>query len=249
LENGGAYRRLSILSEECDLMKTIGIIGGMSWESTATYYLELNRYINKKLGGYYSAKCILYNVQYQDIKDIHKNGDWKRAGDILAEAALTLQNAGADFIILTTNTMHIVADRIKEVIRIPFLHIAEITADVLLNDGIKSVALLGTRFTMEKDFYKNILTERGIRVLIPDKDSIEKIHEIINNELILGKIEEPSRKCFADIIKSLQKQGAEGVILGCTEIGLLVKQKDSVLPVYDTALLHADAAAEFSLTN
>ena len=150
---------------------------------------------------------------------------------------------------MATNTMHIVSYRIKEAIHIPFLHIAEITADILLDDGIKSVALIGTRFTMEKDFYKNILTERGIRVLIPDKDNIEKIHRIINNELILGKIEVSSRKCFADIIKSLQKQGAEGVILGCTEIGLLVKQKDSILPVYDTALLHADAAAEFSLND
>jgi aspartate racemase len=230
-------------------MKTIGIIGGMSWESTSTYYLEINRYINKKLGSYYSAKCILYNVQYQDIKNIHKNGDWERAGDILSEAALTLQNAGADFIILATNTMHIVFDRIKEAIHIPFLHIAEITADRLLEDGIKSVALLGTRFTMENDFYKNILTERGIQVLIPEKNDIDKIHKIINNELILGKIEASSRKCFVDIITSFQKRGAEAVILGCTEIGMLIKQKDSILPVYDTTLLHAYAAAEFSLND
>lgn len=230
-------------------MKTIGIIGGMSWESTATYYLELNRYINHKLGGYYSAKCIVYNVQYQDIKDIHKNGDWNRAGNILAEAALSLKAAGADFIILATNTMHIVAPRIKEAVDIPFLHIAEVTADRLIADGIKTVGLLGTRFTMEKDFYKNILIERGIQVLTPDKDSIEKIHSIINNELILGKIEEPSRKCFSNIITSLKQRGAEGVILGCTEIGLLISQKDSAIPVYDTALLHADAAAEFALND
>ena len=228
-------------------MKTIGIIGGMSWESTATYYLELNRYINRKLGGYYSAKCILYNVQYQEIKEIHRTGDWKRAGDILGEAALTLQNAGADFIILATNTMHIVAPQIQEKIHIPFLHIAEVTADKLLADDVKSVALLGTRFTMEKDFYKKILIDRGINVMIPSKKDIDNIHKIINQELIVGKIENPSRKYFSNVITGLKEQGAEGVILGCTEIGLLVKQEDSALPVYDTALIHADAAAEYAI--
>jgi aspartate racemase len=229
------------------MMKTIGIIGGMSWESTATYYLELNRYINKKLGGYYSAKCLLYNVQYQEIKEVHKNGDWERAGDILGEAALTLQNAGADFIILATNTMHIVAPRIREEIHIPFLHIAEVTADKLIEDDVKSVALLGTRFTMEKDFYKNVLISRGIRVMIPSADDIDNIHKIINQELIIGEIKDPSRKYFSNVITGLRQQGAEGVILGCTEIGLLVKQKDSTLPVYDTALIHADAAAEYAM--
>ena len=228
-------------------MKTIGIIGGMSWESTAAYYLELNRYINQRLGGYYSAKCILYSVQYQEIKDIHKSGDWKKAGDILAEAAVTLQNAGADFIILATNTMHMVSPRIIDALHIPFLHIAEVTADRLLADGRKTVALLGTRFTMEKDFYKDILARRGIGVIIPEKEDIENIHRIINEELILGKVEEPSRRYFGDVIMTLKQRGAEGVILGCTEIGLLVKQKDSALPVYDTALLHADAAAEYAM--
>lgn len=228
-------------------MKTIGIIGGMSWESTATYYLELNRYINKKLGGYYSAKCLLYNVQYQEIKEVHKNGDWERAGDILGEAALTLQNAGADFIILATNTMHIVTPRIQEEIHIPFLHIAEVTADKLIEDGVKSVALLGTRFTMEKDFYKNVLISRGIKVMIPSAEDIDNIHKIINQELIIGEIKDPSRKYFSNVITGLRQQGAEGVILGCTEIGLLVKQEDSALPVYDTALIHADAAAEYAI--
>ena len=228
-------------------MKTIGIIGGMSWESTATYYLELNRYINRKLGGYYSAKCILYNVQYQEIKEIHRTGDWKRAGDILGEAALTLQNAGADFIILATNTMHIVAPQIQEKIHIPFLHIAEVTADKLLADDVKSVALLGTRFTMEKDFYKKILIDRGISVIIPNREEMDNIHKIINKELIVGKIKDSSRKYFSNVITGLKQQGAEGVILGCTEIGLLVKQEDSALPVYDTALIHADAAAEYAI--
>lgn len=228
-------------------MKTIGLIGGMSWESTATYYLELNRYINQKLGGYHSAKCILYNVQYQDIKDVHKSGDWDRAGDILSEAAISLKAAGADFIILATNTMHIVAPRIKAAVDLPFLHIAEVTADRLFWDNIKTVALLGTRFTMEKDFYKKVLVDHGINVLIPEKHEIEKIHEIINKELILGKVEASSRECFKNIILSLHKRGVQGVILGCTEIGLLIKQEDSILPVYDTALLHADAAADYAL--
>ncbi len=230
-------------------MKTIGIIGGMSWESTASYYLELNRYINRKLGGYYSAECIIRNVQYQDIKDVHKNGDWDHAGDILADAAWRLQEAGADFIILATNTMHIVAPRIKEAIQIPFLHIAEVMADRLKTDGIKTVGLLGTRFTMEQDFYKNILIGRGITVLIPDRESIEKIHTVINSELTLGRIDESSRRCFVSIIDQLNQQGAEGVILGCTEIGLLVSQNDTALPVYDTALLHADAAADYALSS
>ena len=228
-------------------MKTIGIIGGMSWESTATYYLEVNRYINQKLGGYYSAKCILYNVQYQDIKNVHQSGDWERAGDILGEAASTLQNAGADFVILATNTMHIVAPRIQQEIQIPFLHIAEVTADRLLADSVKTVALLGTRFTMEKDFYKNVLIRRGIRVIVPTTEEIEAIHRIINQELIIGKINDASRKYFGKVISGLKERGAEGVILGCTEIGLLVKQQDSALPVYDTALIHADAAAEYAL--
>ncbi|WFR55632.1 aspartate/glutamate racemase family protein [Anaerocolumna sp. AGMB13025] len=230
-------------------MKTIGVIGGMSWESTATYYLELNRYTNKKIGEYFSAKCILYNVQYQEIKEVHKNGDWERAGDILSEAALTLQNAGADFIILATNTMHIVAPRIQKVIHIPFLHIAEVTADKLLEDDIKSVALLGTRFTMEKDFYKDVLIKRGIKVIIPNAEEIDNIHKIINKELIIGEIKDSSRKYFSKVITKLKQQGAEGVILGCTEIGLLVKQEDSALPVYDTALIHARAAAEYAIRN
>lgn len=228
-------------------MKTIGIIGGMSSESSVTYYHELNRYINKKLGGYHSAKCILYNVQYQDIKDVHQNGDWDKAGEILAQAALSLKAGGADFIILATNTMHLVASKIKEASGLPFLHIAEVTANRLSKDRIKTVGLLGTRFTMEQDFYKNMLIDSGINVLVPDKNGIEEIHRIINKELILGKIEESSRECFQDIIASLKQRGAEGVILGCTEIGLLIKQEDSILPVYDTALLHVQAAAEYAL--
>lgn len=228
-------------------MKTVGIIGGMSSESSVTYYHELNRYMNKKLGGYHSAKCILYNVQYQDIKDVHQNGNWDKAGEILVEAALSLKAGGADFIILATNTMHLVASKIKEASGLPFLHIAEVTANRLISDGVKTVGLLGTRFTMEQDFYKNVLIDYGINVLIPDKNGIEDIHRIINKELILGKIEEESRKCFQNIIVSLKQRGAEGVILGCTEIGLLFRAKDSVLPVYDTALLHVEAAAEYAL--
>ncbi|MBP2633664.1 MAG: aspartate racemase [Firmicutes bacterium] len=228
-------------------MKTIGIIGGMSSESSVTYYYELNRYINKKLGGYHSAKCILYNVQYQDIKDVHQNQDWDKAGEILSKAALSLKAGGADFIILATNTMHLVASKIKEASGLPFLHIAEVTAERLSKDGIKTVGLLGTRFTMEKEFYKNVLIDSSINVLIPNKNDIEEIHRIINKELILGKFEESSREFFQGVIASLKQCGAEGVILGCTEFGLLIKQKDSILPVYDTTLLHVQASAEYAL--
>lgn len=228
-------------------MKTIGIIGGMSPESTVTYYYELNKYINKKLGGYHSAKCILYNVQYQDIKDVHKNGDWAKAGEILSHAGLALKAAGADFIILATNTMHIVAPEIKKATGLPFLHLAEVVADKLNADKIKTVGLLGTKFTMEQDFYKKILIDAGINVLIPNQDDRNEIHRAINEELILGRIEATSREHFKNIIVSLKQQGAEGIILGCTEIGMLIKQADSPLPVYDSTLLHVHAAAEYSL--
>lgn len=228
-------------------MKTIGIIGGMSPESSVTYYYELNKYINKKLGGYHSAKCILYNVQYQDIKDIHKNSDWDKAGQILAQAAIALKAGGADFIILATNTMHLVASEIERATDLPFLHIAEVTANRLSKDKIKTVGLLGTKFTMEQDFYKKVLIDSGINVLVPCKNDRAEIHRIINEELILGRIEQTSRERFKDIIASLKLREAEGVVLGCTEIGLLIKQTDTDVPIYDTTLLHVQAAAEYAL--
>lgn len=244
----GTYSRLSWeLISVSTAMKTIGIIGGMSPESSVTYYYELNKYINKKLGGYHSAKCILYNVQYQDIKDIHKNGYWDKAGKILSQAAIALKAGGADFIILATNTMHLVASEITKATDLPFLHIAEVTANRLNKDKIKTVGLLGTKFTMEQDFYKKILIDAGINVLIPCKNDREEIHRIINEELILGRIEETSRERFKDIIASLKLQGAEGVVLGCTEIGMLIKQADTDIKIYDTTLLHVQAAAEYAL--
>lgn len=225
-------------------MKTIGLIGGMSWESTVTYYQVINETIKKELGGLHSAKILLYSVDFAEIEECQSNGEWKRSGEILAAAALGLEKAGADFIVICTNTMHKVIGQIKEKISIPVLHIADVTAEVLLKKGIKKTALLGTEYTMTQDFYKERLRERGLEVLIPDKEDVALVNHVIYDELCLGIIREESRKEYVRIIEGLKAAGAEGVILGCTEIGLLIQQEDSPLPVFDTTKLHAEAAAE-----
>lgn len=225
-------------------MKKIGLIGGMSWESTVTYYQVINETIKKELGGLHSAKLLLYSVDFAEIEECQSNGEWERSGEILADAALGLEKAGADFIVICTNTMHKVIGQIKEKISIPVLHIADVTADVLLKKGIKKTALLGTEYTMTQDFYKERLRERGLEVLIPDKEDVALVNHVIYDELCLGNIREESRKEYVRIIEGLKAAGAEGVILGCTEIGLLVQQEDSPLPVFDTTKLHAEAAAE-----
>ena len=228
-------------------MKTIGIMGGMTWESTVTYYTEINRYISKALGDLHSAHCIVYSVDFQDVVETHKSGDWDRAAAILTEVALRLKAAGADFLAMATNTMHIVAPQVRAAAGMPFVHIAEMTADRLIRDGIDKVGLLGTKFTMEMDFYKDVLKERGIAVLIPDAPAREEIHRVINEELALGDFNAASRKRYCAEIDKFAAQGAKGVILGCTEIGLLVQQQHSSLPVYDTALIHAEEIAKFAL--
>lgn len=228
-------------------MKTIGIIGGMSPESTVVYYREINRLIAARLGGLHSAEMVLVNVQYRDIKDCHAREDWARAGEILAEAGLRLKRAGADFVVLATNTMHLVAPRIVEACGLPLLHIAEATADRLIAAGVGVVGLTGTRFTMEGDFYRRILTDRGLRVVVPEPAERDAIHRIINEELIRGVIEERSRGVFAEIIAAMKCRGAQGVVLGCTEIGLLVRPGDGGLPNWDTTLVHAEAAVDFAL--
>lgn len=228
-------------------MKTIGIIGGMSPESTVVYYREINRRINAALGDHHSAKMVLFNVQYQDIKRCHRAEDWDAAGDLLAEAGVSLKRAGADFLVLATNTMHLVAARITEATGLPLLHIAEVTADRLVRDGVRRVGLTGTRFTMEHDFYRRILTDRGLDVVVPEAAERDAIHRIINDELISGVTTEASRGVFREIVGSLRARGCEGVILGCTEIGLLIAPEDVVLPTYDTALLHIEAAADLAL--
>ena len=228
-------------------MKTIGLIGGMSWESTITYYQVLNETIKQALGGLHSAKCILYSVDFEEIEKCQANGDWDRSAEILSDAAQSLEKAGADYIVICTNTMHKVADEIERHIHIPLLHIAEMTAVELEKSGITKVGLLGTKYTMQQDFYKYILENRGIHVVIPNEDQVELVNDIIYNELCLGVISNESKQQYLDIIGDLVKSGVQGVILGCTEIGLLVKQDDTDIPLFDTTLIHAKNAALISI--
>lgn len=230
-------------------MKTIGLLGGMSWESTVPYYQIINEEVKNKLGGLHSAKIILYSVEFDEIEKCQSSGNWKKSGDILGKAAQNLEAAGADFILICTNTMHKVVPQISSMIHIPIIHIADATADELQMNQIEKVGLLGTKYTMTQDFYKKKLIDRGIDVIIPDDTDIDVINDIIFHELCLGIIKEESRIKFKKIIESLKKKGATGVILGCTEIGLLIHQADSSLPVYDTTLIHAKKAAELALGN
>ena len=228
-------------------MKTIGLIGGMSWESTVTYYKIINETVKEKLGGLHSAKCILYSVDFHEIEECQANGNWEKSGEILGEAANNLEKAGADFIVICTNTMHKVINQIKEKISIPILHIAEMTAEKILEKGLKNIALLGTKYTMEQGFYKSKLIEKGINVIIPDKNDIEIINKVIYDELCLGTINSNSKKKFLEIVDKLRSKGAEGIILGCTEIGLLIKNEDTDVPLFDTAVIHAEEAAIYSI--
>ncbi|MDN9164902.1 aspartate/glutamate racemase family protein [Clostridioides difficile] len=228
-------------------MKTIGLIGGMSWESTITYYQVINTVIKERLGGLHSSKCILYSVDFQEIEECQSSGNWEKSAKILADAAIKLQEAGADFIVICTNTMHKVSDKIQESIHIPLLHIADVTATVLREKEIKKVALLGTKYTMEQDFYKNVIINNGIEVLIPNEEDRIIVNDTIFNELCLGIISESSKKAFLSIIDKLGKQGADAVILGCTEIGLLIKQNDTSIPLFDTTVIHAIEAALSSI--
>jgi aspartate racemase len=228
-------------------MKTIGLIGGMSWESSVTYYQIINQTIKEQLGGFHSAKCILYSVDFSEIEDCQVKEDWNASADILIEAAHSLEKAGADFILICTNTMHKVADQIQSNIAIPILHIAEVTADRLLENEIRKVALLGTKYTMEQDFYKDRLVEKGIAVIIPDESERMLINNTIYQELCMGIISEQSKKKFHVIIDRLLDEGAEGVILGCTEIGMLIKQDDTAAKLFDTTEIHAKSAALKSL--
>ena len=228
-------------------LKTIGLIGGMSWESTVTYYKIINETVKEKLGGLHSAKCILYSVDFQEIEECQANGNWEKSGEILGEAAYNLEKAGADFIVICTNTMHKVVNQIKEKISVPILHIAEMTAEKILEKGLKNIALLGTKYTMEQDFYKSKLIEKGINVIIPDKNDIEIINEVIYDELCLGTINFDSKKKFLEIVDKLRSKGAEGIILGCTEIGLIIKNEDTDVPLFDTAIIHAEQAAMYSI--
>ncbi len=228
-------------------MKTIGLIGGMSWESTVTYYQIINRVVKDKLGGFHSARCLLYSVDFHEIEACQSSGDWEKCGDILAEAAQRLEQAGADFIVICTNTMHKVAPQVQDAVSIPLLHIAEATAQELKKSHIDKVGLLGTIYTMEQDFYKAKLQEAGIEVLIPEEEDRQRVNYIIFQELCLGVLDDNSRQTLLAVIDKLAQQGAQGIVLGCTEIGLLVQQQDTDLPLFDTALIHAQKAALYSL--
>ena len=228
-------------------MKTIGLIGGMSWESTVPYYQIINNEVKKRIGGLHSAKVILYSVEFDEIEKCQSNGDWEKSGDILGDAAQGLEAAGADFILICTNTMHKVAPQIQSMIHIPIIHIADATAQELEKCQIRRVGLLGTKYTMTQEFYKQRLIDRGIEVMIPDLEDIDAVNDIIFHELCIGKIREESRKKFQNIIDSLKDKGADGVILGCTEIGLLIHQSGSSIPVFDTTCIHAKRAVEIAL--
>ena len=228
-------------------MKTIGLIGGMSWESTIPYYRTINEEVKNRLGGLHSAKIVLYSVEFDEIEQCQSSGDWGRSGDILGRAAQGLEAAGAEFLLICTNTMHKVAPQVASMVHIPIVHIADATADELEKNHIRRVGLLGTKYTMTQDFYKQILIDRGIDVVIPDEPDIEVVNDAIFHELCVGEIREESRRQFQRVIDGLREKGTEGVILGCTEIGLLVQQSDSSLPVFDTTVIHAKRAAEMAL--
>ena len=228
-------------------MKTIGLIGGMSWESTIPYYSIINEYVKDTLGGFHSARIVLYSVDFAEIERCQSKGDWDKSAEILAEAASRLEKAGADIILICTNTMHKVYPKVRAALNVPMLHIAEATGEELAKRGIRKVALLGTRYTMQEDFYKFKLIEMGFEVIIPKDNDITLVNNVIFNELCLGQIKDDSRNEFSRIINELKNDGAEAVILGCTEIGLLVKQEDSVLPVFDMTVIHAEKAAEWAL--
>ena len=228
-------------------MKTIGVIGGMSWESTQTYYRLINQKVREQLGGLHSAKLILYSVDFAEIEPLQHAGDWDGTAEILTEAAQALETAGADFIVLATNTMHKVAPEIELAVQIPLLHIVDATAAALQADGVTTVALLGTKFTMEQDFYRQRLEDHGICVVVPNAAQRNRVHEIIFNELCLGKIDANSKADYLEIIQEMAEFGAEGVILGCTEIGMLINQSDTPIKLYDTTEIHATSAIAFAL--
>jgi aspartate racemase len=228
-------------------MKTIGLLGGMSWESTIPYYRLINQRVKERLGGLHSAKVILYSVDFHDIERLQHAGDWDAAGLMLARAARALEQAGADFIVLCTNTMHKVAPAMEEAIRIPLLHIADPTARQIRNDGHTKVGLLGTLFTMEQSFYSERLEQQGLEVITPCPDDGAAVHRIIYEELCLGQVLPESRAVYQKVMTRLTEQGAQAIILGCTEISLLVGPADASIPLYDTTSIHALAAADEAL--
>ncbi|MGW3335737.1 aspartate/glutamate racemase family protein [Streptomyces rubiginosohelvolus] len=229
-------------------MRTIGLIGGMSWESTAEYYRLINEYTRDRLGGLHSARCVLYSVDFAEIERLQAEDRWEEAGEVLADAARAVQSAGADMVLICTNTMHKVADTVASAVSVPLVHLADATADAVRAAGVRKVGLLGTAFTMEQDFYRGRLRDRGLDVRVPDAAGRALVHEVIYGELCLGDVRAASREAYREIIRGLVADGAEGVILGCTEIELLIGPEDSPVPVFPTARLHALAAVDAALS-
>ncbi len=228
-------------------MRTLGLLGGMSWESTVPYYHLINECIRERLGGLHSARLVLYSVDFAQIEALQMSGDWDTAGTVLADACAALERAGAEGLVICTNTMHKVAPAIESRVAIPILHIADATASRVLADGISRIGLLGTRFTMEQDFYCGRLAQHGLEVLVPDAAGRERVHRIIYEELCLGTIREESRAIYREVMRDLVARGAQGIILGCTEIGLLVGASDTSVPTFDTTAIHAQSAADWAL--
>jgi aspartate racemase len=229
-------------------MKTIGLLGGMSWQSTIEYYRILNEEVASRLGGLHSAKLVLYSVDFDEIAEMQRGGDWDAAGRVLAEAAHGLERAGADMVLICANTMHIVADAVQRAVRIPLVHLADVTAARVRRAGLTRVGLLGTRYTMEKDFLKDRLTSHDLTVLVPEAEDREDVHRIIYEELCRGIITEESRRRVKDVAERLAARGAEGILLGCTELPLLIRPGDLSVPEFDTTRIHAEAAVEMALS-
>lgn len=228
-------------------MKKIGLIGGMSWESTLLYYELINKKVKAKLGGFHSANCVIESVDFSEIATLQAKNDWDALDELMKTRAQSLESSGAEMILICANTMHLSVPAIERISKIPVLHIAEVTASEIKKAKLKKVALLGTKFTMEKDFFRNILEKNGITVLLPDSKGRDKVHDIIYTELVKGIITNKSKKAYISIIKDLIRQGAEGIILGCTEIPLLIKPEDIDIPLFNTTKIHADKAVEISL--
>ncbi len=228
-------------------MKTIGLIGGMSWESSQLYYRLINEGVKRRLGGLHSAKLLMYSVDFAPIEELQHAGDWDATAEILADAARRLEAGGADFFLIGTNTMHRVAEQVEAAVDMPLLHIADATADILRGDGVSRVGLLGTAFTMELDFYRNRIENSGIEVVVPQLHDRQMVHDIIYQELCLGKVDEDSREAYLAIIDRMRAERIDGMILGCTEIGMLIQQQHTDIRLYDTTAIHAEQAVERAL--
>ncbi|MFA6989875.1 MAG: aspartate/glutamate racemase family protein [Candidatus Gastranaerophilaceae bacterium] len=229
-------------------MKTIGLIAGMSWKSSLEYYKIMNELVQEKLGGHHCAKIIMYNVDFEELITCQRSGNWQKAGEILSNAAQSLEKAGSDLVLICTNTMHKVADAVQESINIPLIHICDAVITQASRQNIKKVGILGTKYTLQGDFYCSCFEKNGIQYIIPDDDEMQKVHDVIFNELCLGEIKDESRIFYKKVIQNMVKKGAEGIILGCTEIQLLITQEDSPVPVFDTTYHHAAYAVELALT-